>query len=71
VREVIRAVEEVTGRKVAVRETARRPGDPAELVANAERAGRELNWRPRYTDLRQIVETAWNWHRAHPKGYDD
>jgi UDP-glucose-4-epimerase GalE len=71
VREVIRAVEEVTGRKVAVRETARRPGDPPELVANAERAGRELGWRPRFTDLRQIVETAWGWHRAHPKGYDD
>ena len=30
-----------------------------------------LNWKPRYTDLRAIVETAWNWHRSHPKGYDD
>ncbi len=71
VREVVRAVEEVTGKKVPVREGPRRAGDPAELVANAAHAGRELGWRARYTDLRQIVETAWGWHRAHPRGYED
>jgi UDP-glucose 4-epimerase len=32
---------------------------------------RELGWTPRYTDLKSIIETAWNWHRRHPKGYDD
>ncbi len=71
VREVVRTVEEVTGRPVPVREAPRRPGDPPELVASPERIRRELGWRPRYAELRPIVETAWNWHRTHPKGYDD
>jgi UDP-glucose-4-epimerase GalE len=71
VREVIRAVEDVTGRKVAVKEGPRRAGDPAALVASSDKIQRELGWRPRYTDLRSIVETAWNWHRGHPKGYND
>ena len=70
VREVVRAVEEVSGRPVPLREGPRRPGDPPELVASAEKARRELGWQPRYTELRPIVETAWNWHRRHPKGYE-
>jgi UDP-glucose 4-epimerase len=69
VREVIRAVEEVTGKKVPVKEGPRRAGDPPELVASSAKIQRELGWQPRYTDLRAIVETAWNWHRQHPKGY--
>jgi UDP-glucose 4-epimerase len=71
VREVIRVSEEVTGRKVPVQEGPRRAGDPPVLVAAADRARRELNWTPHYAELKPIVETAWNWHRAHPKGYDD
>ncbi len=71
VREVIRAAEEVTGRKVPVKEGPRRPGDPPLLVAAADKARRELGWEPRYTELRAIVETAWNWHRKHPDGYAD
>jgi UDP-glucose-4-epimerase GalE len=71
VREVIRTVEEVSGLAIPIRESARRPGDPPELVACADRARTELGWQPRYTDLRAIVETAWNWHRTHPRGYDD
>ena len=71
VREVIRAAEEVTGKKVPVKEGPRRPGDPPALVAASEKVQRELGWKPRYTDLRSIIETAWNWHRTHPKGYDD
>jgi UDP-glucose-4-epimerase GalE len=71
VREVIEAVERVTGRKVPVREGPRRPGDPPVLVASAERARVGLGWRPRYTDLEAIVETAWGWHSRHPRGYDD
>ncbi len=69
VREVIRAVEEVTGQKVPVVEGPRRPGDPPALVAAADQARAELGWQPRYQDLRSIVETAWNWHRQHPQGY--
>jgi UDP-glucose-4-epimerase GalE len=69
VREVIRTAEEVSGLKVPVKEGPRRAGDPAELVANADKIRRELGWSPRYADLRPIVETAWNWHRSHPQGY--
>jgi UDP-glucose-4-epimerase GalE len=71
VREVIRTVEEVTGKKVPVKEGPRRPGDPPALVAASEKGQRELGWRPKYTELRPIVETAWNWHRSHPTGYHD
>jgi UDP-glucose-4-epimerase GalE len=69
VREVIRTVEEVTGKKVPVKEGPRRPGDPAVLVASSEKIQHVLGWRPRFADLRAIVETAWNWHRSHPRGF--
>jgi UDP-glucose 4-epimerase len=67
--EVVRAVEEVTGKKVTVKEAPRRTGDPPELVASSQKIQRELGWRPKYGDIRAIVETAWNWHRSHPRGY--
>jgi UDP-glucose-4-epimerase GalE len=69
VREVIRTVEAVTGKTVPVKEAPRRPGDPPVLVASSEKIQRELRWRPRFKDLRTIVETAWNWHRTHPRGF--
>ncbi|MGE3804263.1 MAG: UDP-glucose 4-epimerase GalE [Gemmataceae bacterium] len=69
VREVIRTVEEVTGKPVTVKEGPRRAGDPPALVASSDKIQQELGWRPRYTDLRSIVETAWNWHKSHPRGY--
>lgn len=69
VREVIDVARAVTGRSIPVAEGNRRPGDPPALVAGAERAVRELGWRPEYHDLRTIVETAWKWHREHPGGY--
>jgi UDP-glucose 4-epimerase len=69
VREVVQTVEQVTGKTVTVKEGPRRPGDPPVLVASSEKIQRELGWRPRHTDLRSIVETAWNWHRTHPRGY--
>jgi UDP-glucose 4-epimerase len=71
VREVIRAAEEVTGRRVVVTEGPRREGDPAVLVAAAGRAAEALGWQPQYTDIRKTVETAWNWHSRYPLGYDD
>jgi UDP-glucose-4-epimerase GalE len=71
VREVIQAVEEVTGKKVPVKEGPRRAGDPPVLIASSEKIQKELGWNPHYTDLRRIVETAWNWHSKNPKGYRD
>ncbi|MDO8616933.1 MAG: UDP-glucose 4-epimerase GalE [Dehalococcoidia bacterium] len=68
-RQVIEAARRVTGEPVAVSEEPRRAGDPAELVASQERARAELGWAPRYTDLEEIIDTAWRWHRAHPDGY--
>ena len=71
VRQVIRMCEEVAGQKIPVREGPRRPGDPPVLVASAAKARQVLGWEPRYRDLRQIIETAWRWHRLHPLGYAD
>jgi UDP-glucose-4-epimerase GalE len=71
VREVIRTAEQVAGKPVPVKEGPRRPGDPPELVAVSAKVQQELGWKPRYTDLRGIIETAWNWHRSHPRGYGD
>jgi UDP-glucose 4-epimerase len=71
VREVIEMVKKVTGRKVASIDSARRPGDPARLVASSRKIREELGWAPNFPDLETIVETAWKWHKSHPKGYDD
>ncbi|MBZ5559411.1 MAG: UDP-glucose 4-epimerase GalE [Acidobacteriia bacterium] len=71
VKDVITTVEKVTGRRVPWTLAARRPGDPAVLCAAAQKARTELRWQPRYADLDTIVRTAWDWHRAHPRGYGD
>jgi len=68
-REVIRAVEKLTGRKVKIVESPRRPGDPPSLYADSARAQRELGWKVKFPDIESIVTTAWKWHSAHPKGY--
>ena len=61
VREVIRCAGAVSGRAITVKETSRRPGDPACLVGDAQKAVSELGWKPRYADLETIVRTAWDW----------
>lgn len=71
VREVIAAVERVTRRRVAWRSASRRPGDPSVLFASSDKAKKELGWRPGFSDLDAIVETAWRWREAHPRGFDD
>ncbi len=70
VMEVVRAVEEVSGRKVPYRIVGRRAGDPASLVASADRL-MALGWQPRFVTIEQVVETAWEWHNSHPDGYGD
>ena len=69
VREVIGAVERVTGRRVPWTLAPRRSGDPAVLYAAPQKAQSELHWKPSYPDLEVIVRTAWDWHRARPHGY--
>lgn len=71
VREVCQAVKAVGGKAPPVVESPRRPGDPPVLVASAEKAKQELGWSAKYRDLNRIVETAWKWRVAHPRGYGD
>lgn len=71
VREVIKTCEKVSGKSIPAVEKPRRPGDPPRLVAGAEKAFSELGWKPRYPKLEDIVGSAWEWHKAHPKGYAD
>ncbi|MCB0217617.1 MAG: UDP-glucose 4-epimerase GalE [Chloroflexi bacterium] len=71
VMEVIEACRRVTGHPIPHRLGARRPGDPATLIAGSEAIRRELGWQPRYPELEQIVTSAWDWHRRHPRGYAD
>src|SRR5258705_8455190 len=69
--EVIQMCEKVSGKKIPTVEKPRRPGDPPKLVASAEKAIRELGWKPRFPKLEAIVSTAWEWHKQHPNGYPD
>lgn len=71
VREVIAAVVKVAGSPPPTERAPRRQGDPAILVASAERAGRRLGWSPKRSSLEVIVRTSWTWHTAHPRGFDD
>ncbi|HXG89305.1 MAG TPA: UDP-glucose 4-epimerase GalE [Vicinamibacterales bacterium] len=69
VRAVIDTVSRVVGQPVRWTAAPRRPGDPATLYAASDRLQHELGWQPRYPELEQIVEHAWQWHRRHPRGY--
>ena len=69
VREVVEIARQVTGHAIPVIESPRRSGDPAVLIASSEKIRRELGWQPQFTDLKSIIESAWQWHRAHPDGY--
>ncbi len=69
VRQVIEAARRVTGHPIPAIESPRRPGDPAVIVASSEKIQRELGWRPQHPELDDILRSAWDWHRTHPKGY--
>lgn len=69
VKQVISAVQKVTGIKIATEMADRRPGDPPRLIAGAAKARKVLGWKPAYPEIETIVESAWKWHKAHPKGY--
>lgn len=71
VKEVVEASRKVTGHPIPAEIVPRREGDPPELVADARLAREVLGWQPKYTDIESIVASAWQWHQAHPCGYDD
>ncbi|MDE2776576.1 MAG: UDP-glucose 4-epimerase GalE [Chloroflexota bacterium] len=70
VREVIEAARKVTGRPISAIVAPRRPGDLPILVADSEKIGRELGWETDFNNLETIIDTAWNWHRRHPRGFE-
>ena len=70
VRQVIDTASAVSGQKIPVQETPRRPGDPARLVASSEKIHTQLGWKPRHDTLEEIIGSAWEWHQGHPNGYE-
>ncbi|MCL4235121.1 MAG: UDP-glucose 4-epimerase GalE [Deltaproteobacteria bacterium] len=69
VREVIDAARRVTGREIPAVEAPRRPGDPPELVSTTEKIARELGFACEIPSIEDIIASAWEWHRDHPRGY--
>lgn len=69
VREVINAARFVTGAPIPDRESPRRKGDPASLIASSSRIRQELGWKPHFSSLDSILKSAWAWHQSHPYGY--
>jgi UDP-glucose 4-epimerase len=71
VKEVIDAARKVTGHPIPAVVGARRPGDPATLIASSEAINEDLGWAPKYTNIVDILQSAWDWHQNHPHGYND
>ena len=69
--EVIETAREVTGQPIPAVAGPRRPGDLPTLIASSDKIRQDLGWEPRYPNLRDIVQSAWDWHRLHPTGYAD
>ncbi|MBE6392049.1 MAG: UDP-glucose 4-epimerase GalE [Lentisphaerae bacterium] len=67
--EIIRAAEEVTGKKLNFEIVPRRPGDPPRLIAGSGRARKILEWKPEFENVSAIIESAWKWQLANPDGY--
>ena len=68
-KEVVEMIKKVTGIDFPVEICSRRPGDATELVADSTKIKKEFGWKPQHSDLKTIVETAWEWHKSHPQGY--
>lgn len=68
-KEMVAAIKRETGVNFSIVEADPRPGDPHTLVADPTRLTREFGWKPKYSDTRTIVRSAWKWHREHPEGY--
>ena len=67
--EVIETARKITGHPIPFEYIERRPGDPDILIADSEQINHDLGWTPRFPDLYSIIESAWQWHQAHPEGY--
>ncbi len=69
VKQVIEAARKITGHKIPAEEKPRRAGDPPRLVGSSEKIRKELGWKPKFSRIEEIVESAWRWHQQHPQGY--
>lgn len=69
--EIIKAVEKVSGVKIKYEIGPRRAGDPAKLIATSSKIEKELEYKADFPSVEKIIETAWNWHKNHPNGYND
>jgi len=69
VKQVIETAREITGHAIPAEIGARRAGDPATLVASSEKIREELGWQPRFPELKDVVQSAWDWHQKYPQGY--
>ena len=67
--EMIEAARKVTGHPIPMQIGERRAGDPALLIASSEKAKNILGWQPEFTDIEEIIASAWKWHQGHPNGY--
>ncbi|WP_297637807.1 UDP-glucose 4-epimerase GalE [uncultured Clostridium sp.] len=70
VKEMVEIARTVTGHSIPAEIAPRRAGDPAILIASSEKCINELNWKPQFNSVQTIIETAWNWHKNHPNGYE-
>jgi UDP-glucose 4-epimerase len=70
VNEVIETARAITGKKIEAKIAPRRAGDPSRLVANAKKAHEVLRWKPNFSELDKIIESAWKWHQKNPNGYE-
>lgn len=71
VKEVIDVARAVTGHPIPAETCPHRAGDPAQLIASSKKAVEQLGWKPKYNDLNTIIASAWKWHSAHPRGYEE
>lgn len=70
VKEMIVAARKVTGHEIPAKICERRAGDPARLIASAEKAREVLKWEPEFTNVEDIIASAWNWHKNNPQGFN-
>lgn len=71
VKEIIDISRRVTGHNIPAETRERRAGDPGILIASADKAIEELQWKPKFSSVETIIESAWRWHKNNPKGYEE
>ncbi|MDA3851188.1 MAG: UDP-glucose 4-epimerase GalE [Spirochaetaceae bacterium] len=71
VKEVVETARKVTGHPIPAEVKERRPGDPDQLISKSDKAMEVLGWNPQYTELEDIIQSAWKWHQKYPEGYPE